>query len=218
MQKPTLIFDFDSTLVNTETLEEVLKSNCSAVELAQIEALTNAGMEGAMSFSESLEKRLNIAKPTLSQLADFAQNADQYLTTDVQQAINQLHQYFDIWIISGGFKELITPFASLLGIDKNQVLAVSGIWHEDGTLQSLDPENPFCNGKVEGARAYQSKWAKPVIIVGDGATDYALFEQGIATDFIAYIEHAKRSFLNNINTTTADNMPALQRQLQSMIS
>lgn len=214
MNKPTLIFDFDSTLVNIETLEVVLKNNCNASELKEIESLTIAGMEGSMPFSESLQKRLAIAKPTLKQLTSFVNEADTVLTDHALETLNELHKDFDIWIISGGFRELIHPFAKYLGIKENQVLAVSALWSQDGSFQSLDSSNPFCDGKVQGAKAYQAQWTAPVTIVGDGATDYALFEQGIADQFIAYTEHAQRAFLEKIDSPQVHNM----RQLLEILS
>lgn len=57
----------------------------------------------------------------------------------------------------------------------------------------LNEANGFVESKLEGATRIKSKFdGTETLIVGDGYTDFKLYEQGIATDFVAYVEHAAR--------------------------
>ena len=60
----TVIFDFDSTLIRVESLEEILRPQLEArPHLATaMEEITQRGMEGQISFRDSLEQRLAIAR------------------------------------------------------------------------------------------------------------------------------------------------------------
>ena len=57
-----LIFDFDSTFIKDETLDEIarykVKSSTLSDESAnEIERITNSAMEGVIEFSEALKKK-----------------------------------------------------------------------------------------------------------------------------------------------------------------
>jgi len=61
--RPTLIFDFDSTLVDFETLEALADTALAdapgaADKRAQIAALTDQAMAGEIEFGEALRRRL----------------------------------------------------------------------------------------------------------------------------------------------------------------
>lgn len=63
--KKYLVIDFDSTIIEVETLEELaeeaLRDNKNKEEiLKQISKITNQGMEGKISFTDSLQKRLSL--------------------------------------------------------------------------------------------------------------------------------------------------------------
>lgn len=53
-----IIFDFDSTLIKKESLELILEPilQKSPAKLKEIEYITNLGMQGDISFRDSLQK------------------------------------------------------------------------------------------------------------------------------------------------------------------
>ncbi|WP_235842429.1 HAD-IB family phosphatase [Cysteiniphilum halobium] len=208
-----VIFDFDSTLIRFESLElvmaELLQGDQSKIQ--QIEILTNAGMNGEMSFRDSLEARLKVAKPTKAALNAFvAQHCPDALTVGVKKLIEQLHQQdVKVWIISGGFSELILPFAEYLGIPASRVFTVNLHWDDKGYFDCLNNDNGFCDSKVTGAAKIQDQLAGKTVIVGDGFTDYELYNAGIANDFIAYVEHVQRDKVLSVAKLCAKNIDEL---------
>jgi len=171
----TVIFDFDSTLIDCESLEEILKSK--GVSKDKFESITKKGMEGKIPFVESLKMRLALAPLTLDDFKSFGIKAIDHMTQGIDKLIDDLQQKgVEVWIISGSFKEAILPLADKLKIPKNQILA-------------LDFFGPY-EDKQDQARGI--KWNRPVIIVGDGMTDYELVRANMADRFIVFTRHIKR--------------------------
>ena len=191
----SVIFDFDSTLISCESLEVILKTKLHDAPALQqaIHDLTIQGMEGVISFSESLQKRLKLAAPSKADIVLFAKEARRYLTPGMPELIAKLQKAnIDVWIVSGALRDAILPTAEYLSIPKEQVLAIEALWDDKGEFLGIAPHDRFALSKVEGCKAYVEKWSKPSVVIGDGMTDYALYNTGLAQHFIAYCEHAKR--------------------------
>lgn len=191
----SVIFDFDSTLVSCEGLEEILRPKLDGKPelMEQVETLTKEAMAGRMLFGEALAARLAIAAPSKDEVETFGEQLHEYLTPGMEQLVFRLKELdVDSWIISGGLREAILPVAKQLGIPEKQVGAVQLRWDEDGSFAGLDPADPFAHSKLAGARTLCRHWSKPVIGVGDGMTDYDLYQHGLVQHFIIYAEHVQR--------------------------
>ncbi|AIT10144.1 phosphoserine phosphatase [Candidatus Francisella endociliophora] len=191
-----IIFDFDSTLIKKESLEIILEPLLkeSPEKIFEIEKITNLGMQGDLDFRESLEKRLAMASPTKQSIKDFA---DKYcpdiLTDGIAELIKQLKSNGDnIWIFSGGIAESIEPFADYLQIPRENIFAVEVNWDNEGNFDCLDNSNGACDSKLVAFEKVKNRFEGEVIAIGDGYTDYQLFEKGVADKFIAYVEHVER--------------------------
>ena len=129
MEEQYFIIDFDSTIIQTEGLEElaqiVLKDNLQKEEiLEEIKTITNLGMEGKIGFSESLKKRLNLLRINKSHLESLAKVLKKKISPSVLRNKHFFKTFKDrIYIITGGFQEFVTPVASKLGILENHILA-----------------------------------------------------------------------------------------------
>ena len=193
-----IIFDFDSTLIKGESLEILLKPILEAnpEKLVEIEKITNMGMAGEIDFKTSLERRLAIAQPTKKAIDDFvAKFCPSVFTDGMVELITELHnQGHKVWIFSGGLADSIRPFAKYLNIPKENVYAVEVVWDSNDNFIKLDMSNGAVDSKVVAIEKIKNQFANTeVIIVGDGYTDYQVYEKGYADKFVAYIEHAKRA-------------------------
>jgi phosphoserine phosphatase len=82
---PTVIFDFDSTLITCESLEEILgKKKLSATMMQKIKDITNQGMTGTITFLSSLQQRLEITSLYKQDFIDFGNEAIQLLTPGIK--------------------------------------------------------------------------------------------------------------------------------------
>lgn len=215
----TIIFDFDSTLVSIETLDTLILANIQDPAIqAAVSAITHQGMCGDISFAESLTRRLAMATITKNQVQAFAQQVCDYLTPGIEVLCHRLKQTgWDIWIMSGGLKEIILPCAKRLGISPNNVGAVEVRWGDQGACLGLDSSHPFNVSKVAGAASRGLCFPESSVAVGDGITDYALFEQGVVTHFIAYSEHKQHAPVLRLAPCVAKNVHQLTKQLNALV-
>lgn len=212
----TIVFDFDSTLIRVESLEMILSGLVSGApaKARALEKVTDLGMSGAMPFSESLRRRLELVAPTRHAVASFAARASLYLTDGIDGLIGWLHrQGHDVWVLSGGLYEVVLAVSLELGISPERVAAVRLNWNADGSLGGIDPNDPFSVSKVQGARGLRG-WTKPCIAIGDGMTDFELYREGLVQHFVAYTQHRRRDALIKVAPSVANNLTELRETLE----
>jgi len=195
---PYFIIDFDSTFVKVEGLDRlatiVLKDNPQKEKIIkEISDITKAGMEGTISFPESLNKRLKFFYPEQRHIDHLIEFLKKHITLSVERNKSFFQKFHEnIFIISGGFKEYIFPVIKEFGITEDHVLANKFIYKKNGKISGFDKKNPLSktHGKVKAVD--QLKLKGQVIVLGDGITDYQIKEQGKADEFFAFVENANR--------------------------
>ena len=210
MRYKTAIFDFDSTLVSVESLEIILTSliDKDPEKLNTITKLTEQAMNGEINFKDALIQRLNIAAPTQQSIANFITNyCPNSLSIGMAKFIQILQENdVNIFIISGGFKEVILPFSKFLHLPEQNVYAVEIHWDNQGNFIELNNSNGFADSKIKGAEKIQSKFSNDSVIIGDGFTDYELYKTKIVSDFIAYTGNIKREKIMKCAPHTAESV------------
>jgi D-3-phosphoglycerate dehydrogenase len=192
------IFDFDSTLVQVETLDELAKiclqdNPDKKAIIKKIKATTKLGMEGKISFNESLKTRLTLIKPHKEQVNFLVKKLVAKISPSLLKNLDFIKNNCDrIYIISGGFKECILPVANKLGIKDNHILANTFIFDRNGKYLGFDDQNPLAqkDGKAKAVELLKLKGE--IVVIGDGYTDWKIKAQGAADYFIAFTETVKR--------------------------
>ena len=190
------VVDFDSTIVRVEGLEVlsqiVLAGDPDRDEtLATIAALTDRAMSGEMAFEDSLRARLALLRPDRAQVAAAAERLRGELTPSARRCA----AFFaspDVYVLSGGFREMIAPTAADLGVPDDRILANSFVFGADGRAEGCDTANPLSRsgGKAEAVRRLGR--TDEVVAVGDGWTDYEIRAGGAAQRFYAFVENVER--------------------------
>src|SRR3954469_3835922 len=109
------IIDFDSTFTQVEALDELarisLKDRPDREKIyQQIEDLTNASMEGRLSFTQSLESRVKLLNANRDHLKQLISHLKKKVSTSFSRNIEFFkNRQDDVLIVSGGFKEFIIP-------------------------------------------------------------------------------------------------------------
>lgn len=193
------IIDFDSTFTQVEALDELarisLKEHPDREAIyKKIEDLTNLAMEGKLSFSESLEERVKLLQATKEHLKLLVK----HLKTKVSSSFSRNKKFFkdhadEILIVSGGFKEFITPVVTPYGIKKPNIYANTFIFDEKGQIIGYDRANPLSEegGKVKLLQNNLSLQGD-IYGIGDGHSDFQLKESGLIKKFFAYTENIER--------------------------
>jgi len=208
---PTVVFDFDSTLIDHESLDallaELLADRPGAAD--EVRAITDAGMEGRIPFRESMERRLAILAPTRAQVEDYARRLPARVTPGMPALLADLRA--EVWIVSGGLVEMLLPTARTLGVPDARVVGTLARWEADGTFGGL----LRCGPKEETLAEPAASWRRPRIVVGDGMSDHAVFAAGLAERFVAYTQHVRRAPVVATGAPEARDVAALRYLLQS---
>ncbi len=216
----TLLLDFDSTLIELESLEAILKPALAANPAleAKFQAITRAGMEGRMDFGQSLRERLRLARPTRAEVSAFGREAVNLLTPGMPAMIESLRRRaVTVRIASGGLLEAILPSARALGIPEDHVHAVRPRWDASGSLLGMAPDDRFHISKVEGLKSLVNDWPRPIVIVGDGMTDHQIGASGLADCFIAFTQHVQRAAVIATGAPVARDVDQLTRLLEELL-
>jgi len=216
----SVIFDFDSTLVPCETLEELCKQALAddPEGRRELERITAAGMDGSMSFEESLRTRLAIARPTRNDVIALGKRLAVAPTEGARELVRELQAGgHEVWIVSGGFRDLLLEVGGALSIPPARIHGVACHWAPDGALVDVDPANGFVASKEAGLTRLDVALAAPAVGVGDGATDLALRKAGFVQQFVAYTEHARRPGVVADADFEAATMGALREILATLL-
>ena len=153
----TYVFDFDSTLTRVEALDvlaEITLANNPQKDkiIEEIIDITNKGIDGDISFTESLERRIKLLNASKSDLVLLTER----LKDKVSKSIIENKEFFedyanDIYVISCGFKEFIDPIVAAYNIPTERVFANTFVFCDEDKIVGFDAENSLAkhNGKIE---------------------------------------------------------------------
>ena len=196
--KRNYIFDFDSTLTRVEALDvlaEITLTNNPEKEtiIQEIIDITNLGIDGEISFTESLERRIKLLNANKADLSNLVGA----LKKQVSKSIERNKEFFedfaaDIYVISCGFKEFIDPIVKEYNIPSERVFANTFEFAKDGEIIGFDADNVLSthNGKIQCIKNMNLEGE--VQVIGDGYSDYVTREAGVAHKFFAYTENVSR--------------------------
>src|SRR5690606_3146683 len=210
--KRKYVFDFDSTLTRVEALdvlaEMTLEGNPRKEEIVrEIQEITNLGIDGDISFTESLERRLRLLHANKADLEALVGQLRSKISKSIE-ANKEFFQEFaeDIYVISCGFKEFIDPIVEEYNIPSDRVYANTFEFDPEGNIIGFDQDNVLAthNGKIECLKSLDLQGE--VQVIGDGYSDYVMREAGIAHKFFAYTENVHREKATNNADHVAPNL------------
>jgi D-3-phosphoglycerate dehydrogenase len=197
-QTTKFIIDFDSTFTQVEALD-ILGEISLATDpdrdrkLQSIIDITDKGMDGTLTFRESLEQRVLILNATKSQISDLIDALKLKVSKSFERNKEFLQENAgNIYIISNGFKDFIIPIVADYGIQESNVFANEFVYDETGKIIDFNRDNPLSknNGKAETIRRINLDG--DIYVIGDGYTDYEIKASGLANKFYAFTENVSR--------------------------
>ena len=200
-----ICFDMDSTLIQTECIDELAERNGVG---AEVRAITESAMRGEIDFKESFTRRVALLKGLdISVMQDIAEHLP--MTEGVERLMMVLKRYgYKIALLSGGFTFFGEYLQKKLGID--YVYANELEVGDDGKLTGR-----YVGDIVDGHRKaellrliaqVEKVDLEQTIAVGDGANDLPMLSlAGLGIAFHAkprVVANAKQS----INTIGIDGV------------
>ena len=192
-----VVMDVDSTLIQDEVID-LLAERSGA--LAEVAAITERAMRGEIDFAESLRQRVSLlAGLPVDVLQDTAKRIR--LTPGARTLCRTLRRLgFRVCLVSGGFREVITPWAELLEVDG---LRANALEVRDGVLTG-EVLGPIVDreGKREALEDFAREFDIPLartIAIGDGANDLDMLDAaglGIAFNAKPLVQAAADTTVN----------------------
>ena len=174
MTNKLAVFDFDSTLMDGETLEFFARE--LGIE-EKVKAITDKAMRGEADFFESLTERVALLKGLpIIKVEEICQNLP--LMKGAEKVVKGLKEKgYKVVCFSGGFRNATLFFAEKLGLDGE----FANILHsKDGLLTGqVGGEMMFNDSKGQMLKRLQKLLdvtKENTITVGDGANDLSMFK------------------------------------------
>lgn len=192
------IFDFDSTLVTLEGLEEFAKivlDDCTNSKkiINELEEITKLGMTGEIPYQESISRRFELFKPCMKDIDQLIKLLLRSITPSIIDNLDFFRNNTDsIIVISGGFREWILPVTRELGLKDNNVFANEFILNKDGDINDFDRDNVLTRSKGKVEIIKDQNLSGQIYVIGDGFTDYQIKQAGVADKFFAFTENVIR--------------------------
>ncbi|AXX93418.1 phosphoserine phosphatase SerB [Malaciobacter molluscorum LMG 25693] len=167
------VFDFDSTLMDGETIDFLAKPLGLEQKVAKI---TEEAMAGRLDFFESLVERVSLLKGLEYQKA-VEICKDLPLMPGAYETVKELKNMgYKVICFSGGFRIGTTPAKEKLGLDAD----FSNILHEkNGILTGLvggDMMFGFSKGDmIKRVQSMLGVSIEDTLVAGDGANDVSMF-------------------------------------------
>lgn len=188
-------FDVDSTVQMDEGIDVLAEF---AGKGDQVKALTASAMGGAMKFEDTLKIRLDLIQPSRKMIAECLKIHPVRFSPHLPEFVELLTKKLGkkVFLVSGGFTDMILPVADALGLPRENVFANRLLFHDDdheqqhhqeGSYKGFDP-TAFTAKSGGKAKAIQhiienvlnkknnkndeeDATSTTVIMIGDGATD-----------------------------------------------
>lgn len=173
MQNKLAVFDFDSTLMDGETIEIIADELGLREEVAKI---TARAMAGELDFFDSLTYRVSLLKGIKTDRVDEICRNLPYMN-GAKEAVSGLKKLgYTVVCFSGGFKNATEHAKSILGYDAD----FSNILHsKDGILTGkVGGSMMFSDSKgqmLQRLQALLNVSPENTVAVGDGANDLSMF-------------------------------------------
>jgi phosphoserine phosphatase len=169
-----VILDVDSTLSGIEGIDWLAERRGAAVA-AEVARLTERAMDGAIRLDEVYALRLELVHPSRIDCEQLAIAYQAAIAPGAAETIAKLQTAgVRIHVVSGGIRNAIIPFAHALNVQAGDVHAVELTFDKTGAYTDFNRTSPLATQTGKALVASSLAAQRPVLAVGDGATDAAM--------------------------------------------
>jgi len=186
----SVIFDVDSTLSGIEGIDWL--ANLRGSEVAEWSAaLTDRAMRGEIPIEAVYGERMRAVKPGLAEIQELGRVYVDRIAPGAAETLKDFRgAKIEIAMVSGGLREAILPLAAALGVEEQQVHAVSVFFDKNGTYAGFDEASPLTRQTGKKTTAAGMGLKRPVLAVGDGMTDCEM--KSVVDSFAAFTLFTRR--------------------------
>jgi phosphoserine phosphatase len=192
------VFDFDSTLMDGETIDFFAKELGIGERVATI---TERAMNGEIDFFESLQERVGLLKGLEYKKVEQISHSLPYMNGAAETIKELKKRGMKVVCFSGGFRTATSYAKDILGYDAD---FSNALHHKDGVLTGLvggDMMFDFSKGdmlvRLQNLLGISQD---ETMVVGDGANDLSMFAHASTRVAFCAKEVLKREATNIIDT------------------
>ena len=216
-----LFIDFDSTFVKVETIDELadlsLENDINKEEKINIiKDITNQAMSGKIDFPVALQKRLEILSLNLDNIRLITDRISNLVSDSFKRNRDVIKSCADrIWIVSGGFTQIICPIVAEYGIKDSHVIANTFVFDGD-EVAGCDKSSALFKdkGKIHAISSIEANG--DTVMLGDGYTDLEVYLEKAVSHFICYTENIKREKVTMRSEHIADSFDQVLKLLENI--
>jgi phosphoserine phosphatase len=208
-----VVFDVDSTLSGIEGIDWLAERRGEPLA-TEIRVLTEQAMAGAIPLESVYARRLALIRPSRAELRELGTAYVEAVQPGARAlCASLLAAGCDIALLSGGLREAILPLAHHVGIDDEDVHAVDVEFDDEGYVVGLHGSQPLATqqGKPIVLHTLREELERPIVMIGDGATDAAV--RGVTDAFIAFTGVTRRAAVVAVADAEASDFQALRTLL-----
>lgn len=187
----SVVLDVDSTVSAVEGIDWLAERRDASVA-RMVAALTADAMDARVPLDEVYGRRLAIIQPSRSEIMALA-------AIYIARAMPGAREAISVWrdagvhvvLVSGGLRDAILPLAGWLGIPAADVHAVDVDYDSAAVATGVRGDAPLARSGGKPAVVGGLALARPVLAVGDGATDAELVP--VVDRFFAFTGVARRA-------------------------
>ncbi|RLA72476.1 MAG: phosphoserine phosphatase SerB [Epsilonproteobacteria bacterium] len=167
------VFDFDSTLMDGETIDFFADALGIGPKVAEI---TERAMSGELDFFESLQERVGLLKGLDYKIVEEISHSLPYMPGAIETISELKKAGLTVVCFSGGFRTATSYAKDILGYDAD---FSNALHHKDGKLTGLvggDMMFNFSKGDMlVRLQNIMNISEEETMVVGDGANDLSMF-------------------------------------------
>lgn len=195
-----IIIDFDSTICSKESLDFLAQRSIEQDDMEkkidQIKNITIRGMNGELDFQESIRRRLDLLKLDKKVIDQVKEELKNHISKSFIDHRQFIKDHADkIFVISGGFRELILDSTRVLNIPDSHVFANHLVMNDQDEIIGFDERNILSRNGGKPEMIQELGLKGKIAVIGDGYTDYEIKERYPEVMFYLYIEHQRREAL-----------------------
>jgi len=220
-QADAVCFDVDSTVIQDEGLDQIAEF-CGVGD--KVKEMTRNAMGGNLSFRKALSDRLQLIKPSKQQIDAIVSKPGLIrLTPGMRETVRLLQSRgTEVFLVSGGFHELIDPVAKMLNIPVSNVYANRLLYFYDGRYAGFDHSCPTseAGGKPRVLLHLKERFGfENIVMVGDGMTDMECQPpNGPADAFIGFGGNVSRPKVEQNSDWFVRDFQELLREIRPQVS
>jgi len=206
-----LVLEVDSTVSGIEGIDWLAARRGPDVA-HRVHELTRRAMEGEVSLEDVYGSRLSEIKPRRQDVEALSQAYLNRLAPGVTESLVRIRQAgVQVRLVSGGLRPALLPLVSHLGLADSDLHAVSVEFDAAGAYLGYDSNSALTTADGKARVVSALRLPRPIIAVGDGATDLAM--RRVVDAFVAFTGFVTRPRIVARAEATASSFAEVERLL-----